>query len=100
MKEVNLPIKKTNDLSYTILDTTEGKIYLAINHIGESSKFTNIYISDYQSLNFTLSLMNSVRDAEGNVDFERMFGSVGTYIANAYETDKLDQFNAKKAKKV
>lgn len=47
MKEVSLPVKKTNDLSYTILDTTIGKIYIAINHMGESAKFTNVYISDY-----------------------------------------------------
>lgn len=37
--------------------------------------------------------MNSVRDAEGNVDFERIYGHVGTYIANAYETDKVNEFN-------
>jgi len=47
MCEVSLPIEKTNDLSYTILDTAVGKIYVAINHMGESNKFTNVYISDY-----------------------------------------------------
>jgi len=37
--------------------------------------------------------MNSVRDAEANVDFERIYGQAGTYIANAYENNKVNEFN-------
>ncbi len=45
-QDIDLPIKRVKDHSFTILDSSGGEIYLAINHLGDSAKYTNIYISD------------------------------------------------------
>lgn len=58
--------------SYTFLDTSEGSVFLHINHFGESSKYGHIYISDSQGLNFSLSLKYNLRAAESQCDFEKV----------------------------
>lgn len=39
-------MKRIKDHSFTVLDTEHGEIYLAINHEGDNSKMTNVYVSD------------------------------------------------------
>jgi len=46
---------------------------------------TNVYISDSDGKKFVLSLQNTVRDVEGNVDMEKITSQYGTYIANIYD---------------
>ena len=50
---------------------------------------TNIYISDEKGFSFGLSLMNAVRNLEGNVDFERIFSNYGTFISNVFDQEEL-----------
>jgi len=44
-KEVDMPLKRLREHSYTILDTAEGQVFLHVNHYGDQSKYGNIYIS-------------------------------------------------------
>ncbi len=73
--DIELPLANTKHHSFTVLDTTEGFVQIAVNHLGEESRFTNIYLSDYRGLQFTLSLLYAVRDSEGNIDCEKILGS-------------------------
>jgi len=44
-KQVDVPMKRLREHSYTILDTQEGQVFLHVNHQGDNSKTGNIYIS-------------------------------------------------------
>ena len=71
--------------SYTILDTTEGQVFLHINHEGERSKYGSIYVSDSTGQRFALSVRNNVRNANGQCDFEKVVGLEGIFMANVYD---------------
>jgi hypothetical protein len=43
--EVEVPIKRMKDHSFTVLDATEDVIFININHLGDDSKFGNVYSS-------------------------------------------------------
>lgn len=58
--------------SYTFLDTSEGAVFLHINHFGEASKYGHIYISDTEGVNFSLSLKYNIRSADNQCDFEKV----------------------------
>ena len=75
--------------SYTILDTTEGQVFLHINHEGEQSKTGNIYISDSTGTRFSISLRNNVRGLDGQCDFEKVQGLEGIYLANVYDSKMI-----------
>jgi hypothetical protein len=98
-KKIDLPIKRIKDHSYTILDTTDGQIFVSINHEGDSSKMTNVYVSDYRGLDFSISLLNNVRDEEGNSDFEKILSNEGVYIANHYDHAKIEKIKKKQVDK-
>ena len=88
-QEIDLPFKRNKDHSFTVLDASHGEIYIAINHEGDSSKMTNVYVSDYRGYEFSLSLMQNVRNQEGNCDFETISSNEGTFIANIYDADEI-----------
>ena len=88
-KDVELPMRHFKEHSYTILDTTEGQVFLHVNHFGETSKHGNIYISDSTGHRFSTSLMHNVRSLEGECDFTKVKGLQGIYIANVYDEKKL-----------
>lgn len=71
--------------SYTILDTSEGQVFLHINHEGEKSKSGNIYISDSTGMRYSMSLRGNVRNLDGQCDFEKVAGLEGIYLANIYD---------------
>lgn len=74
------------DHSFTVLDATEDVIFININHLGDSSKFGNVYSSSSMAGNqYTLSLLYNVRSEDGFVDFKRLDSMDGSYIANHYE---------------
>jgi hypothetical protein len=52
---------------------------------------TNIYSSDLRGQQFSLTLMHTVRSEEGNVDFERVLGSQGTFVANVYDQVEIER---------
>jgi len=59
--------------SYTFLDTSDGSVFLHINHFGEASKYGHIYISDSQGVNFSLSVKYNIRSEDNHCDFEKVF---------------------------
>ncbi|KAH8585131.1 sortilin [Cryptosporidium sp. chipmunk genotype I] len=87
--QVQLPHTLT-EKSYTILDTSEKTVILHVNHGEDSLKGTgNIYISNYLGTRFALSLMNNVRTATGECEFDRVMSLEGVYIANVKD-DELE----------
>ena len=84
-----MPTKRLKSKGYTILDTSEGQIFLHVNHYGDKSKYGNIYISDSTGTRFSLSLLNNVRSTEGNCDFEKLEGLDGVYLANIFDEKKV-----------
>ena len=88
-KDVEFPMRHFKEHSYTILDTTEGQVFLHVNHFGDTSKHGNIYISDSTGQRFSSSLMHNVRSLEGQCDFTKVQGLEGIYIANVYDEKKL-----------
>ena len=73
---------KIKQHSYTILDTSEDTVFLHVNHEGEGAKWGNVYISNADGLNYTLSLPHNSREATGKCDFEKVEGLEGIYLAN------------------
>lgn len=68
--------------SYTFLDTSEGSVFLHINHFGDSSKYGHIYISDAEGIHYSQSLKYNLRSYENQCDFEKINSLEGIYIAN------------------
>lgn len=98
LEPIMLPSKKSKkkkkegellEHSYTILDTSEGQVFLHINHEGERSKYGNIYISDSTGIRYSLSAHNNVRNSNGQCDFEKVAGLEGIYLANVYDSDMI-----------
>ena len=85
-----MPMRRLKEHSYTILDSSEGRIFLQINHLGPKAKYGNIYISDSTGTRYSISLKNNVRDIEGECDFEKIAGLTGIYIANIYDEKKVE----------
>jgi hypothetical protein len=73
---------KIKQHSYTILDTSQDTVFLHVNHEGEGAKWGNVYISNADGLNYTLSLPHNSREATGKCDFEKVEGLEGIYLAN------------------
>jgi hypothetical protein len=88
-QEVTLPYKKFKDHGYSILDTSEGQIFVHINHMGSSSLFGNLYISDSTGTRLAVSLLHNVMDQDGNVDFKKIESLEGVYLANVYDDKRI-----------
>lgn len=90
-REVGMPYD-IGQHSYTILDTSEGTVFLHVNHNGEGAKWGNVYISNAIGTNFSLSLPYNRRDHNGKCDFEKLQSMEGVYVANFYDNAlKLEQ---------
>ncbi|CAD8167582.1 unnamed protein product [Paramecium pentaurelia] len=88
---VQLPIP-LNQHTFTILDTSEGQIFLSVSHKEENQRLTNVYVSDFRGFKFTLSLLHNVRSLDtGNCDFERMLGMEGVYVANVFDHQEVEK---------
>lgn len=68
--------------SYTILDTSEGSVFLHVNHEGPDAMHGNIYVSSADGKSYSLSLPYNRRNRDGKCDFERVQGLEGVYLAN------------------
>jgi len=64
--------KRFKEHSYTFLDTSEGSVFLHINHFGENSRYGHIYISDSEGLKYSQSVKYNVRSMENQCDFEKV----------------------------
>ncbi|GAB5370045.1 hypothetical protein AAMO2058_001458500 [Amorphochlora amoebiformis] len=79
--------------SYTILDTSEGSVFLHVNHNIQSGGAStgNVYISDASGLSYSLSLPFNHRDKGGKCDFEKVEGLEGIYLANFVDVDEKEK---------
>jgi hypothetical protein len=89
LNQVTLPNQRLREHSYTILDTTEGQVFLHINHEGQKSIYGTIYISDSSGAKYSMALPGNVRNYDGQCDFEKVQGVEGVYLANVYDKDQL-----------
>jgi len=85
--KAEIPVKRIPEHSYTLLDTSEGSIFLHVNHYGDESRYGNIYISDSTGIRFSLSLLHNVRNPKGTADFDKVYGLEGIYIANIFDKE-------------
>ena len=85
--QAELPIKQVSDHSYTLLDTSEGSMFIHINHMGQKAKYGNVYISDGAGRRFAVSLLRAAQGSDGTCDFDKVYGLEGIYIANVYDKD-------------
>jgi hypothetical protein len=81
--------KRYREHSYTFLDTTEGSVFLNINHLGKHSKYGHIFISDPTGINYAGSLRYNVRGKNGQCDFKKVNSLEGLYIANSFDEDYM-----------
>jgi len=88
-KRAKLPVEITEH-SYTILDTSEGSVFLHVNHNIQSGGAStgNVYVSGADGLSYSLSLPFNHRDSDGKCDFEKVEGLEGIYLANFIDDDK------------
>lgn len=68
--------------SYTILDSSEGSVFLHVNHEGGHSKHGHVYTSGADGVTFSLSLPFNRRNTNGKCDFESLQGLEGIFMAN------------------
>ena len=91
-KTVDMPMKRFKEHSYTILDTSEGQVFIQINHHGPDAHFGNIYISDKKGVVYSFSLENNVRDVEGQCEFVKVQALEGIYIANTFTQEHVKEY--------
>jgi hypothetical protein len=58
---------------------------LNINHFKEKSPYGNVYIGNYKGDKFKPILNNNVRHENGFVEFKKIKGVPGYFVANKYE---------------
>lgn len=88
-----LPFSLLEEFSYTILDTEENQVFLNVNHFnGKHDQTGSLYISDSHGIRYSTSLVNCVRTVEGSIDFDRVKGMEGVYLANVYDEQALRDF--------
>ena len=87
-----LPVELTEH-SYTVLDTSEGAVFLHVNHapFDLNAPTGHVYISDWSGTMYSLSLPYNHRSGDGKCDFEKVEGLEGIYLANFIdEADEQD----------
>jgi len=68
---------------YTVLDTSEGAVILHINNDASGIKDTGrIFVSDAEGYKFSQSLVNNVRSAHGECEFDKVVSLTGVYLSN------------------
>jgi Na+-transporting methylmalonyl-CoA/oxaloacetate decarboxylase gamma subunit len=89
LQPIETNMKKFREHSYTFLDTSEGSVFLHINHFGEISKYGHIYISDASGIKYSQSLKYNVRSYENQCDFEKVNSLEGIYIGNVISSSYM-----------
>lgn len=64
--------KTFKEHSYKFLDSSEGAVFLHINHFGENSRYGHVYISDIDGTKYSQSLKYNVRSSGNQCDFEKV----------------------------
>lgn len=78
--------------SYTILDTSEGSVFLHVNHLPfQANAYAgHVYTSDWTGLQYSLSLPYNHRNLEGKCDFEKVEGLEGIYLSNFIDEEMME----------
>jgi len=92
-RKAMLPMRMLREHSYTILDTSEGTVFLQIHH-AKNYPYGNIYVSDSTGIRYALSLKNNLRDSNGFCDFDKIDGLEGVYMANVYDDKVVAEYEA------
>jgi hypothetical protein len=74
---------------FTVVDTSEGQVFLQINHEGDGAVWGHLYMSDASGYRFSLSLQENRRNDDGTCDFAKFEGMQGVYVANYFDADSL-----------
>ncbi len=74
---------------FTVVDTSEGQVFLQINHEGDGAVWGHLYMSDAGGFRYSLSLRENRRNDDGTCDFAKFEGMQGIYVANFYDSDSL-----------
>lgn len=69
--EISIP-SKLEEHSYTILDTSDGSVFINVNHDKTAQHLGTVYVSDSTGFRFQKSLENNIRSDDGQCDFERV----------------------------
>eukprot|EP00698_Gefionella_okellyi_P017147 TRINITY_DN4972_c0_g1_i1.p1 TRINITY_DN4972_c0_g1~~TRINITY_DN4972_c0_g1_i1.p1 ORF type:complete len:769 (+),score=127.86 TRINITY_DN4972_c0_g1_i1:48-2354(+) len=80
--------------SYSILDLSEGAVFLAVNHEKVDSKKADLYLAGSSGVNYALSLEDVKHDSMGSVDFVKVEGIAGVYLANVVVQDRPEIVNS------
>ena len=72
LQSIETNSKTFKEHSYTFLDTSEGAVFLHINHFGENSRYGHVYISDVDGLKYSQSLKFNIRSDDNQCDFEKV----------------------------
>jgi len=88
-ESIHLNDSKFSEHSYTFLDTSEGSVFLHVNHSGDQSIYGHIYISNSLGMRYSLSLPYNIRSSGNQSDFEKVQGLEGVFIANAIDEEYM-----------
>lgn len=81
--------QKLQHHGFTVVDTSEGQVFLQINHQGEGALWGNLYASGAAGIMYSLSLPDNRRNEDGTCDFAKFEGMEGIYVANIYDQDSI-----------
>mmetsp|Transcript_6234 Transcript_6234/g.8687 ORF Transcript_6234/g.8687 Transcript_6234/m.8687 type:complete len:774 (+) Transcript_6234:20-2341(+) len=73
---------------YTILDTTDEFIFVSVEH--DNPNYGSLYVSNEDDTNMVLSLPRNRRNPYGSVEFLKIAGLDGIYLANIVPDDVTD----------
>lgn len=71
-KEIDLSFNRFKEHSYSFLDTTENTVFIHVNHFGEKSPYGHIYISDFDGMKYSPSLLYNLRGDESQCEFDKV----------------------------
>jgi hypothetical protein len=97
-KKVELPFELLKEHAYTIAEVQSRHIYLHVSHSRNELYYGNLFVSDYYGRKFELSLKHNVRSPSGLVDFKRVDGVLGVYVANTYKEQSILSFEGRNKK--
>lgn len=77
----------THEHAYTVLEGP--KYHLVVNVADQASHVDALYMSDSTGANFSMSIANTVRNADGMIDYEHMMNAEGVAIVNVRAEDTM-----------
>lgn len=93
-KPLKLPFESKDQVSFTILKSDGAQVFLSIHHETQDFKQSNVYVSDWRGYELGLSLLYNVRNSNGECDFEKISSNEGVFIANTYDSDKVEKLRS------